>query len=128
VGRPGLVITGSRPGAKNSSVEDGAHVTINGSGSVTGTGVGPAGGSWNGHLKGNFITGSALTPAAAGILIALQAKFGLGVKGVNGLYYISAIFSVGETTGSAIAGLSCMAFDGSFSVTGNFALRCSVSR
>jgi hypothetical protein len=52
----------------------------------------------------------------------------LGVKGVNGLYYISAIFSVGETTGSAIAGLSCMAFDGSFSVTGNFALRCSVSR
>jgi hypothetical protein len=109
-------------GAKNSSVEGGAHVTITGSGAVTGTGVGGPGGSWSGHLKGNFITGSALTPAAAGILVALQAKFGvgLGVKDVNGLYYISAIFSVGETTGAAIAGLSCMAFDGSFSVTGNF--------
>jgi hypothetical protein len=112
-------------GAKNSSVEGGAHVTINGSGSVTGTGVGAAGGSWSGHLKGNFITGSALIPAAAGILIALQANFGvgLGVKGSTALYYISAIFSVGDTTGAAIAGLTCMAFDRSFNVTGNFALQ-----
>ena len=87
-------------------------------------GTGP-GGSFSGNLKGNFITGGAITPAAAGILIALQAKFGvgLGVKGVNALYYISAIFSVGETTGALVAGLSCKAFDGSFSVTGNFAVQ-----
>jgi hypothetical protein len=75
--------------------------------------------------EGEFHNWERPNPAGTGILIALQAKFGvgLGVKGVNGLYCISAIFSVGETTGAAIAGLSCMAFDGSFSVTGNFALR-----
>ena len=28
--------------------------------------------------------------------------------------------SIGETTGSAVAGLACVAFDGAFSVTGNF--------
>jgi len=110
-------------GAKNSSIQGGAHVTITGSGSVSGTGLGGASGSWTGgHVKGNFITGSALTPASAGIVVALQAKFGvgMGVKNVNALYYISPIFSIGETTGSAVAGLACVAFDGAFSVTGNF--------
>lgn len=110
-------------GAKNSSVEGGVHVTISGSGSVSGAGVGGAGGSWTGgHIKGKFITGSALTPAAAGIVVALQAKFGvgIGVKDVNALYYIAAIFSLGETTGALVAGLSCVAFDGDFSITGNF--------
>lgn len=109
-------------GAKNSTVEGGAHVTISGSGSVSGTGIGGASGSWTGgHVKGNFITGSALTPAAAGIVVALQAKFGvgIGVKDVNALYYIAAIFSLGETTGALVAGLSCVAFDGDFSITGN---------
>ncbi|MGP8205844.1 MAG: hypothetical protein ACLQVK_07250 [Acidimicrobiales bacterium] len=110
-------------GAKNSSIQGGVHVTLTGSGSVSGTGLGGAGGSWTGgHIKGNFITGTALTPASAGIVVALQAKFGvgMGVKNVNALYYISPIFSIGETTGSAIAGLACVAFDGDFSITGNF--------
>lgn len=109
-------------GARNSSIQGGVHVTISGSGSISGTGSGGASGSWSGgHVKGNFITGSALTPASAGIVVALQAKFGvgLGVKNANALYYISPIFSIGETTGSAVAGLACVAFDGAFSVTGN---------
>jgi hypothetical protein len=110
-------------GAKNSTIQGGAHVTVTGSGSVSGTGLGGASGSWTGgHIKGNFIIGTALTPASAGVVVALQAKFGvgMGVKNVNALYYISPIFSIGETTGSAIAGLACVAFDGDFSITGNF--------
>jgi hypothetical protein len=108
---------------KNSTIQGGVQVTISGSGSVSGSRAGSASGSvTNGHVKGSFTPGTALTPGASGVLLALQNKFGvgLGIKGINGLYYISAITSVGETTGSLVAGESCKAFTGSFSITGNF--------
>ena len=72
-------------------------------------------------LKGSFTPGSALTPGAAGVEVALQNKFGvgLGIKNINALYYISAITSVGETMGSAIAGQMCNSYVGNFFITGN---------
>ncbi|HTW10583.1 MAG TPA: hypothetical protein VME46_23985 [Acidimicrobiales bacterium] len=109
--------------AKNSSVEGGVDFTLGGSASVSGSKLGGATGSATGtHLKGNFITGTALTLASSGILVAVQNKFGvgLGIKNINGLYYISEIAAVGETTGSLVAGMSCVAYDGDFTITGNF--------
>jgi hypothetical protein len=44
---------------------------------------------------------------------------GLGIKNINALYYISAITSVGETTGSAVAGQMCKSYVGNFFITGN---------
>jgi hypothetical protein len=109
--------------AKDSTIQGGVQVTISGSGTVSGSKIGGVAGSvTNGHVKGSFTTGTALTPGAAGVEVALQNKFGvgLGIKGINGLYYISAITAVGETTGSLVAGESCKAFVGSFTITGNF--------
>jgi hypothetical protein len=109
--------------AKNSTIQGGVKLTIGGSGSVSGSKLGSVSGSvTGGSAKGAFTLGSALTPGASGVVVALQNKFGvgLGVTGINALYYISAITSIGETTGSLVAGESCKAFVGDFLITGNF--------
>jgi hypothetical protein len=108
---------------KNSTIQGGVSVTIGGSGTVSAGRPGSVGGSVSGgQAKGSFTLGSALTPGASGVEVALQNKFGvgLGVRGINGLYYLSAITAVGETTGSLVAGQSCKAYVGTFSITGNF--------
>ena len=108
---------------KNSSIVGGVKLTISGSGSISGSKLGGVGGSViGGHVKGSFTPGTTLTPGASGVVIALQNKFGvgLGIRNINGLYYISAITSVGETTGSLVAGQACASYVGDFSITGNF--------
>lgn len=95
---------------------------------VGGRSIGGVSGSENAPIvKGNFNPGSHLTLGSAGVVVALQAKFGvgLGIDSVSSLYYISAIASVGETTGSAVAGQSCVSMDGDFSITGNFETQLS---
>lgn len=108
---------------KNSTIQGGVQVTIGGSGTVSGNRIGGVAGTvTGGQAKGSFTVGSAVTPGASGVEVALQNKFGvgLGIRGINGLYYLSAITAVGETTGSLVAGQSCKAYVGSFSITGNF--------
>jgi hypothetical protein len=108
--------------SKNSSIQGGVNLSISGSPSITQHGVsGVSGSIANPHVKGSFTLGTALTPGAAGIEVALQNKFGvgLGIKNINALYYLSAITAIGETTGSAVAAETCKAFTGSFSITGN---------
>lgn len=109
--------------AKNSSIVGGVKLTIGGTGTVSGSKLGGVSGSLTGGtVKGSFTPGTTLTLGASGVVVAVQTKFGvgLGVRNINGLYYISAITSVGETTGSLVAGQSCAKFDGDFSITGNF--------
>ena len=108
---------------KNSTIQGGVNVTIGGSGTVSASRPGSVGGTvTGGQAKGSFTLGSALTPGASGVEVALQNKFGvgLGIRGINGLYYLSAITAVGETTGSLVAGESCKAYVGTFTITGNF--------
>lgn len=110
--------------SKNSTVEGGVKLTIGGSPKISGGGIlGGVSGSIAGpHVKGSFTPGAALTPGSAGIEVALQNKFGvgLGIRGINGLYYISAITAVGETTGSLVAGQACKSYVGAFTINGNF--------
>jgi hypothetical protein len=107
--------------SKNSTIQGGVTATVTGSGSITKSGLGVTGTATNAHVKGSFTPGTALTPGAAGVEVALQNKFGvgLGIKNINALYYISAITSVGETTGSAVAGQMCKSYVGNFFITGN---------
>jgi hypothetical protein len=107
--------------AKNSSIEGGVDLNLGGSASVSSTGLSVNGSMTSPKVSGQFLPKLAYTLASAGIVVAVQSKFGvgLGVSSINALYYISPIVSVGETTGSLVAGQSCASFDGDFSVTGN---------
>jgi hypothetical protein len=107
--------------AKNSSIEGGVDLNIGGTASVSSQGLGVSGAVSSPTVSGQFLPKLALTLAASGIVVAIQGKIGvgLGVSNINALYYVSVILSVGETTGSLVAGQSCASFDGDFSITGN---------
>jgi hypothetical protein len=73
------------------------------------------------HINGNFIPETSITLGASAIEIGLQLKvgIGLGMWALNGLFYVSAIVSIGQVTGSAVAGMFCSKYLASFFITGN---------
>jgi hypothetical protein len=99
--------------AKNSTLSGGVDYTYSGSGggsSVSG-GLTPEGDE---HVKGNFETPHALTLGASGAVIAVnfpKVTLGMGFSALNGNGYINVITSIGQTTGSLVAGQACSSYD-----------------
>jgi hypothetical protein len=108
--------------AQNSTMGGGLQVALGGSGSVSTPGSVTVLGSGSGyHINGNFIPEPSITLGASAIEIGLQLKvgIGLGIRALNGLFYVSAIVSIGQVTGSAVAGMFCSKYLASFFITGN---------
>jgi hypothetical protein len=108
--------------AQNSTMGGGLQATLGGSGSVSTPGSVTVLGSGSGyHINGNFIPETSITLGASAIEIGLQLKvgIGLGIRALNGLFYVSAIVSIGQVTGSAVAGMFCSKYLASFFITGN---------
>jgi hypothetical protein len=108
--------------AQNSTMGGGLQVALSGSGSVSTPGSVTILGSGSGyHINGSFIPEPSITLGASAIEIGLQLKvgIGLGIRALNGLFYVSAIVSIGQVTGSAVAGMFCSKYLASFFITGN---------
>jgi hypothetical protein len=108
--------------AQNSTMGGGLQVALGGSGSLSTPGSVTVLGSGSGyHINGSFIPEPSITLGASAIEIGLRLKvgIGLGIRALNGLFYVSAIVSIGQVTGSAVAGMFCSKYLASFFITGN---------
>jgi hypothetical protein len=68
-------------------------------------------------------SGNSISLAPAGTVMALQLPkvgIGLGVNGANGIGYVDNVDSMGQATGSAIAGMFCANYDLYVSIGGGF--------
>ncbi|HTX01805.1 MAG TPA: hypothetical protein VMD59_23685 [Acidimicrobiales bacterium] len=96
--------------AKNSTLAGGVDLSYDGSGgglSASGS-MTPQGSE---GVSGSFETPQSLTPIASGLVLAVDAPkidFGIGIaSALSGYGYVDLISSLGETTGSLVAGESC---------------------
>jgi hypothetical protein len=105
--------------AKNATMEGGVDLDYDGSGGglTAGASLSPQGSE---SVHGNFLPLPSMTPIASGAVIAVDApklSFGMGLPvGLSGFGYVDLISSLGETTGSLIAGQSCEKDDLDFTV------------
>jgi hypothetical protein len=107
---------------KNSTMEGGVNLTLNGSASGSqAAGSAPSGPSTFSSISGSFTPGTSITPGASAAELALQFKFGvgLGYKGLNVMNYLAFVPAVGQVTGSAVAGELCENYYGDFKITYN---------
>jgi len=105
-----LSVTAAAP-AKNTIMGGGVELHFGGSPGVdlSGTRVTTTGSGFK--IAGSFIpppvTSLAFGGSAASIALQLKLGLGLGTRGFNLMAYVSAIGSVGQTTGAAVAGQLC---------------------
>lgn len=111
--------------SKNAVIRGGADVSTTGSSTIA---QGDAGGSTTGSDNQadvqvldstNGGTKGSISLAPSGTVVAVQFPkigAGLGVRALNGIGYIDLVTSVGQTTGSAIAGMFCSSYDLFFTV------------
>lgn len=106
--------------AKNSTMQGGVDLDYDGSGGGLSAGKTAFMPEGTEKVSGNFLTPPSVTPIASGAVIAVDAPkliFGIGLPvGLSGYGYIDLISSLGETTGSLIAGQSCERDDLDFTV------------
>jgi hypothetical protein len=109
--------------SKNAVIRGGATVDTAGSESLADDhGTFSASGSGD-TAQATIQPGNSISPAPAGTVMALQLPkigIGLGVNGANGIGYVDNVDSMGQTTGSAIAGMFCANYDLYVSIGGGF--------
>jgi hypothetical protein len=113
--------------AKNSVMGGGVNLTSDGSATLNESGHSVSGTDPSGTIGGGFITpGSSgvhanSTLGASGLVLAVQfPKFGagLGFRSANAIGYVDMITSLGQVTGSEVAGEFCSGYELDFSVGG----------
>jgi hypothetical protein len=106
--------------SKNAVIRGGAQVTTaGGSEQINQSGkkvdAGGTGNQADATILGNDNGGgSSISLAPSGTVVAVQFPrlgAGLGVRSANGIGYIDMVTSVGQTTGSALAGMFCSNYD-----------------
>jgi hypothetical protein len=106
--------------AKSGIIEGGAELDYKGSGGGLSTG-GALSTEGAEQMAGQFLsTAGSLTLASSGAVLAFNAPkitVGIGLPTLlNGTAYLDVISSLGQTTGSAVAGQSCSKYDVDFTV------------
>ncbi|MHB8657872.1 MAG: hypothetical protein ACYC91_07925 [Solirubrobacteraceae bacterium] len=106
--------------SKNAVIHGGLDVTGGGTDSITDN-HGKVSDSESGNTLGGKVLDQSdggvppsISAAPSGVVIALQAPkigIGLGYSAVNGIAYVDLINSIGQTVGSAVAGMFCSSYD-----------------
>lgn len=107
---------------RNSTMQGGVTLSLGGSaaGSQRAGGA-PTGSSPGFSVTGSFTPGMSITPGASAAELALQFKWGLGlgVRGLNLLYFVSLVTAIGQVTGTAVAAQLCQSYYGKFTLSFN---------
>jgi hypothetical protein len=111
--------------SKNSVLQGGVDYSLTGQGGVQQAGSGSSAapgttGAVTGNIVGPSLTSISL--AAAATVVAAQVKIGpgLGIKEVNAVYYFDVVTTVGQVTGSAVAGMLCSDYTVNISIGGGY--------
>ena len=111
--------------SKNAVIRGGADFTTDGTDSVTESGKKVSESSSGETVSGGILdqqnggVGGSISLAPSGTVVAVQFPklgVGLGFTSANAIAYIDAISSIGQTTGGALGGMFCSAYDLFFSV------------
>lgn len=112
--------------SKGALIQGGVTASLSGSASVGQNGSTVSGATSGFQITGQFLPGPALTAYSSVVEVATQVKigFGLGVKSLNAMFYVSFVAAVGQETPSAVVGLVnpgqlCEDFSAAFTITGN---------
>jgi hypothetical protein len=106
--------------SKNATIHGGLDINTAGSDTITQSGKTVTGSQTGDSITGNILTqGNGGVPpsislAPSGVVVAVQLPklgVGLGFTSANGIAYVDVISSIGQTVGSAIAGMLCSSYD-----------------
>ncbi len=106
--------------SKNSSIFGGLDINTAGSDTLKQNGGSVASSESGDSISGDVLDQSdggapaSITLGPAGVLVALQFPklgVGLGFTSANAIAYVDLISAIGQTTGSALAGMFCSSFD-----------------
>ncbi|MDQ6878448.1 MAG: hypothetical protein M3082_12310 [Candidatus Dormibacteraeota bacterium] len=120
---------------RNATMEGGVDYSMTGQTGISQTASGVSGapgtgGAAHGTVLGTNAGNRSVTLAPSGTVVAIQVKFGpgLGISEANAVYYFDVVTSIGQTTGSAIAGMICSYYTIDISLGGNFELSIGNSK
>jgi hypothetical protein len=111
--------------SKNAVIHGGVDVNTAGSDTISSNGKSVSDSETGDSITGNILTQSngGVPPseslAPSGVVVAVQLPklgVGLGFTSANGLAYVDVVSSIGQTVGSAIAGMLCSSYDVDISI------------
>lgn len=111
--------------SKNAVIHGSVDVNTAGSDTISSNGKSVSDSETGDSITGNILTQSngGVPPseslAPSGVVVAVQLPklgVGLGFTSANGLAYVDVVSSIGQTVGSAIAGMLCSSYDVDISI------------